>query len=259
LQNRRGLPAQTSQKLANRFLADTDAPCDLTLRVTLGFELLNQALSRRSQADTPARVATAVTKGCQSTVLEPPLMASKRPHRTTEHPGHVVLIGPALFHQTDHGVRLAHRIAQRVLGQHHTGNNHHPVSILGSDHAPFIEDVEFFRIARVWEEISISGGGHAGRLYASRSKKRTGLGPHSRAPWNAVNAKTLGKPGISGNRGRKSGQVWVRTLPRLKMRISSENSRNHNLYVRSSGVEGADLLFYIVDLRVLLRVAHHGN
>ena len=36
--------------------------------------------------------------------------------------------------------------------------------------------------------------------------------------------------------GRKSGQVWVRSLRRLGMRKCSENSKNETLYVRRSGL-----------------------
>jgi hypothetical protein len=64
----------------------------------------------------------------------------------TENPSHIVLIGPALFHQTEHGMGFSHPVGQGILRQYDPGNDDYAVSILGSHKTPIVDDPQTFGV-----------------------------------------------------------------------------------------------------------------
>src|SRR2546426_193690 len=70
------------------------------------------------------------------------------------------LVGPALLHQTDHGMRLGHAVARRILCQIDPRNEHHTVAILASQQTALIDNAQIFRVASFAEQIFLWEGRH---------------------------------------------------------------------------------------------------
>ena len=98
---------------------------------------------------------------------------------------YVLLSGPSLLDEIDHGVSLGHLIAQPILCQDNPGHQHHTVFILRPDQTALVDDSSAFRVLELWKEIISFGSAHNGRRLRQRSKKRTGLGSHPPQPQSA--------------------------------------------------------------------------
>jgi hypothetical protein len=87
-----------------------------------------------------ARVAPFASQGCQAALIETPLLPPHGASAVTEHPRHIVLIGPTLFDQTDHGVRFSHPVSDCILRQDDPRNDDDAVSALGSHQTSIVDD-----------------------------------------------------------------------------------------------------------------------
>ena len=145
---RRGgvLAPQAAQELADGFFIDTQAPRDFTVGAALLAKFLNPLRARGRQARPAARVTVALSQCGQAAVLEASLLPAHGARSVTEGAGHIVLIGPALFDQTHHGVRLGHAVPHGILGQDDARDDDDPVAILGSEQASIINDLHACRI-----------------------------------------------------------------------------------------------------------------
>jgi hypothetical protein len=59
-------------------------------------------------------------------------MAAQSSWRTAERSRDVVLVGPALFDQGDHGMSFGHPVAHRVLGNGNAGGKHDAMLPVGA-------------------------------------------------------------------------------------------------------------------------------
>ena len=105
-------------------------------------------------------IAALAPQGRQATLVKTSLLPPNCPGGVTENPGHIVLIGPPLFHQADHGVRLGHSVVDRILRQNHPGDDDNAMSILRPHQAPIIDDPEPLGIMKVRKEFLILQRGH---------------------------------------------------------------------------------------------------
>lgn len=105
-------------------------------------------------------VAVLAPQGRQATLIKTSLLPPKGPSSVTENPGHIVLIGPPLFHQTYHGVCLGYCVGDRILRQNDPGDDDDAMSLLSSHKAPIIDDPESLWIMKVRKEFLISQRGH---------------------------------------------------------------------------------------------------
>ena len=184
-------PAQTTQHFADRHLADADAACDFPIGMALGLELVNQASVCGRQAPAPFGVPVAAAQGRQAAILKSLLVPAHRARRATEHPGHLLLAGPSLLDEMDHGVSLSHPIRRRILCQDNPGHDDQAVAILSFDHAPVVNDLSAFRVPKIGKEIVTCVSVHIRRRVSPAAKKADRFGF---APSGA--SKLRKKPGI---------------------------------------------------------------
>jgi hypothetical protein len=127
-------------------------------------------------------------------------MAPQCPYGTSESPRYVVLIGPALFNEVHHRVRLGHVVADGVLRDYHAGSENYAVTLFGPDQAAVVDDHCVSRRRQRREKIILS---------------------------DCV------RHGDNDTHGaEKSGQVWVRTLQ--TQQNPNLQSERPSAYVRRS-------------------------
>ncbi len=102
--------------------------------------------ARGRPARPAARVTVALSQCGPAAVLNAWLLPAHGARGITEGSGHLVLIGPPLFDQTHHGVRLGQAVAHCILGQEDARDEDDPVAILGSEQASIINDLPACRI-----------------------------------------------------------------------------------------------------------------
>jgi hypothetical protein len=78
-------------------------------------------------------------QGDQATYLETALLPPESARGVTENPSHIVLIGPPLFDQTDHGMGFSHPVGPGILRQDDPGDDDYAVSMLGSQKTPIVD------------------------------------------------------------------------------------------------------------------------
>src|ERR1039458_6177332 len=98
--------------------------------MALSLELVNQASACGRQAAAPFGVSAAAAQGRQAAIPKSLLVPAHRACRATKHPGHILLAGPSLLDEMNHGVSLSHPIRRRILGQNDPGHDDQAVAIL---------------------------------------------------------------------------------------------------------------------------------
>jgi hypothetical protein len=157
---RRSFPSQTLEEFADSFLTDADPPCDLALANASGFESLNQPFPCSGQSSASRRITVRMSQCSQSAFLKALLMPPHSACATSKGSRDLDLVRPALLHQTDHGMRLSHAVAGRILRQIDPRNEHHTVAILASQQTPLIDNAQTFRVASFGEQIFLLEGRH---------------------------------------------------------------------------------------------------
>src|SRR6185295_18813527 len=134
-----------------------------------GFEPVDQSCPRSGESQASRWVPAASRQRLQSTTFEPVLVSPHGPHITAEGAADIVLVGPALFHEVDHSVRLGHPIPDDVLRKDSAGHEDQAVIVLGPDQAAVIDDNGAWRRRQRWEKVVGSGRfRHGGERYPWR-------------------------------------------------------------------------------------------
>jgi hypothetical protein len=81
-----------------------------------------------------------VPEGSQAALGEATLVAAERAGGTAEGAGDIVLVGPSLVDQADHGVGFGHAVGHRILSDHDSGDHHHALALLGSIQAAIVDN-----------------------------------------------------------------------------------------------------------------------
>jgi hypothetical protein len=137
LDRRRLYPSRAPQEFADGFIADAHEPGYFAVGLASGSQLLDSLYVAGPQARPTARVAPFAPQRRQATIIEMLLLPPHGAGGTPEAPSYIVLIGPSLLNQTDHGVRLGHFVGDGILRLNNPRDDDDTVSILGaidSDH-----------------------------------------------------------------------------------------------------------------------------
>src|ERR1035438_8949272 len=128
------------QHLADGHLADSQTPCNFSIGLASCLEAMDQGGAPRQQAPASFGISAEVAQGGQTVLLESPLIPTHRSCRATQGPSYLLLTGPALLNEIDHGVSLRHPIRYGILCQNNARHQHHTVAVLRSHQTPLVDD-----------------------------------------------------------------------------------------------------------------------
>ncbi len=174
---RRLFPSRATQLFADGLGADTHEPGNFTVGLASSSQLLDPLEATGRQARPAVRVAAFAPQGGQASLIETLLLPAHGAGSVAEDPGHIVLIGPSLIHQADHGVRLSHSVGECILCQNDPRNDDDAVPTLRSDETPIVADLKTIGVMKVGKEFLRFCGSHIPED-TPHSQKGTGLGPH---------------------------------------------------------------------------------
>ena len=174
LLGRRVRPARPAQPFAHRAFPEAEPSSDLAIGMSLAFEPFHAPRERHPRAS--LWIAIRLPQGGHAAVLKASLISAHRASGTAEDPRDIVLVSPALLDQRHPRVGFGDAVAQCVVRQHDSGDDHDPATVIGAQQTSIIDDLRARRRARNREQLGLSFGvRHGPRYTRAESKKRTGL------------------------------------------------------------------------------------